>query len=313
MYRTLPLVFFVASCATAPTPSSTANLFKKEKISQGDEPHLADTFAAPACGSSVQGAYKLCISRQGSISSVDIVQGIPEADSAIVATLKRWRYRPMTVPICFVQNLQFQIDCQKSHPAEPNKTEPAVAAAPSDPEKLALTALPDAPQARDLEWQGDEGWPLAIQRREPTLAVVDKDDNVIFERGEADGSVWVQRVRFHRKLMWRHALQSDFMAEAAMVVDKEKSALYLVHYGVMSSGATVVALDLGTGQERWTTSVVGLGPIAHSKYSNHVVLKLVRGALVAYGNEAAGRYIEVFDPQTGKMLSTHKLPAAGLK
>lgn len=310
MYRTLPLVFFVAACATAPTPNSTAPIFKKEKISQGDEPHLADTFAAPACGSSVQGAYKLCISQQGSISSVDIVQGIPEADPAIVATLRRWRYRPMTVPICFVQNLQFQIDCQKAHPAEP-KAEPAVAL--NDPEKLALNALPDAPLASELDWQGDAGWPLAIQRREPTLAVVDKDDNIIFEHGEADDSVWVQRVRFHRKLMWRHALPSSSMAEAALVVDQEKGALYLVHYGVMSSGATVRALELGTGQERWATPVVGLGPISHSKYSNHVALKLVRGALVAYGNEAQGRYIEVFDPQTGKMLSTQRLPAAGIK
>lgn len=283
---------------------ATAPLFKKEKISQGDEPHLADTFAAPACGSSVQGSYKMCISRKGSISSVDIVQGIPEADPAIVATLKQWRYRPLPVPICFVQNLQFQIDCQKTHPDQQQSPLPSADKPPQE-----LAALPSA---TELDWDGDAGAPMAVERREPTLAVVDKDDNVLFERGEADRSAWVQRVRYHRKLIWRQALPSQFLAEAALLVDKDRGALYVAHYGIMSSGATIRALDLGTGQERWSTPVVGLGSVNHDKYSNHVVLKLVRGALVAYGNEAAGRYIEVFDPQTGKMVSTRQLPAAAL-
>lgn len=106
---------FVASCATAPTQTATAPLFKKEKISTGDEPHLPQSFSAPGCGGSVNGSYKLCISQAGSIASVDVVQGIPEADADIMATLWRWRYKPQVIPVCFVQNLQFQFDCHRTH------------------------------------------------------------------------------------------------------------------------------------------------------------------------------------------------------
>lgn len=95
-----------------------APIFKKEKISTGDEPHLPQSFSAPSCGSSVNGSYKLCISQQGKISSVDVLQGIPDADADIMATLWRWRYKPQIIPVCFVQNLQFQIDCHKSHAAD---------------------------------------------------------------------------------------------------------------------------------------------------------------------------------------------------
>lgn len=106
-----------ASCATTPAGTPAA-IFKKEKISSGDEPHLPQSFSAPGCGGSVNGSYKLCISQQGAISSVDVLQGIPDADADIMATLRRWRYKPQVIPVCFVQNLQFQIDCHKSHASD---------------------------------------------------------------------------------------------------------------------------------------------------------------------------------------------------
>jgi hypothetical protein len=168
------------------------------------------------------------------------------------------------------------------------------------------------PVAKNLEWQGEPGWPLAVPHRKNALAVVGKDDNVVFgaarEGGKDDRASWVQRVRFHRQVVWQHNLPPEFLAEADIAVDKD--TVFVAHYCVMSSGATIHALDLATGKARWSTPVKGLGPIDHSKYSNHVVLKLIRGYLVAFGNEAQGRYIEIFDPQSGKMLSNHRLPAA---
>lgn len=183
--------------------------------------------------------------------------------------------------------------------------------------RLSVAAMPNAaavtpPMAKDLDWQGEPGWPLAVRHRGSALAVVGKDDNVVFrlnkEGDPNDRASWVQRVRFHRQVVWQHALPLESLAEADIVIDKD--TVFVVHYGVMTSGATVHALELDSGKPRWSTPVRGLGPIAHSKYSNHVVLKIIAGHLVAFGNEAQGRYIEVFDPQTGKMLSTHRLPGA---
>ena len=174
---------------------------------------------------------------------------------------------------------------------------------------VSAQAKPESPPAAtEIDWDGELGWPLAVQRKGVTLAVVGKDDNIVFELGQGQRSSWVQRVRFHRQVTWRHDLPPESLAEASLLVDKD--AVYVVHYCVMSSGATVHALDLNTGRKRWSTPVQGLGPVSHSKYSNHVVLKMVRGHLVAFGNESQGRYIEVFDPHSGKMLSTRKLPAA---
>ncbi len=103
----------LASCATAPSPPPQ---LRKEKISAGDEPHLPDSFDAPSCGNTLRGSYRMCISQQGRVSSVDLLHGIPGADEQIVATLHHWRYKPVAIPLCFVQNLEFRIDCKKPEP-----------------------------------------------------------------------------------------------------------------------------------------------------------------------------------------------------
>ncbi|MEM9453283.1 MAG: hypothetical protein AAGF11_03835 [Myxococcota bacterium] len=70
-------------------------------------------------------------------------------------------------------------------------------------------------------------------------------------------------------------------------------------YCAASSGAELVAVDPDTGARVRTIAVHTLGPIAHSEYFNEVELDERHGHLVVYGREAAGRYIEVIDPQTG--------------
>jgi protein TonB len=94
-----------------PKPKTVpAILIKKDKISSGDDPHLPDVVKAQRRGSTVTGSYKVCIAQSGSISSVDVVQSIPGADESIVSTLRGWRYKPQTIPICFIQFLEFQIE-----------------------------------------------------------------------------------------------------------------------------------------------------------------------------------------------------------
>jgi len=125
------------ACATS-GPKEPPAPFKKEKISQNDEPHLPDAVLAPRCGATLSGAYKLCITREGSISSVEVVQGIPDGDASIVPALKQWRYKPLPIPLCFIQNLEFRIDCQKLRPADELRTrqsgdEPAAASIAEQP------------------------------------------------------------------------------------------------------------------------------------------------------------------------------------
>jgi len=83
-------------------------------------------------------------------------------------------------------------------------------------------------------------------------------------------------------------------------------------YHPMSSGCSLVAYDLEKKAERWKTHLQGLGPIAHSKYHNAVHLEMLgalasTGYICVFGQESAGRYIEVVDLKTGKSIYNRKL------
>lgn len=90
-------------------------------------------------------------------------------------------------------------------------------------------------------------------------------------------------------------------SEAALAADATR--LYVVQFCSLTNGASIVAIDLASGAIGWTSWVRGLGPVIHSRYSNVVAARVVRGALVVFGDEAGGEYVEVFSPD-GTMLST---------
>jgi hypothetical protein len=83
--------------------------------------------------------------------------------------------------------------------------------------------------------------------------------------------------------------------------------LYRAEYDSMSSGCTIVAFDLKAGKELWKSTLRGLGPIDHSKYRNRVHIEKVDDAVFAvYGNESAGKYVELVEYKTGRTLG-HKV------
>ena len=84
-------------------------LIKQDKISVGDDPHLPSEVKILHPCESLTGSYKVCLDRNGSIGSVDVVQGIPGADEGIIASVKSWRYRPQPIPVCFIQFFEFQV------------------------------------------------------------------------------------------------------------------------------------------------------------------------------------------------------------
>jgi hypothetical protein len=83
--------------------------------------------------------------------------------------------------------------------------------------------------------------------------------------------------------------------------------LYRADYLAHSSGCSVVAFDLKAGKELWKATLKGLGPIDHSKYHNRVRMERVDDAVFAvYGQESAGRYVELVDFKTGRTVG-HKV------
>ena len=79
--------------------------------------------------------------------------------------------------------------------------------------------------------------------------------------------------------------------------------LILANYHRDATGATLFALDLGSGALRWTADVEQLN-VAHSEYYNDVALERRGAELVMRGYEAAGCYVQSFDLQSGRRLSS---------
>ena len=76
--------------------------------------------------------------------------------------------------------------------------------------------------------------------------------------------------------------------------------LYYAKFHPSSSGGSIVAVDLNTGKELWSSRLKGLGSISHSAYMNLMTLNANTEVVTVYGNESMGRYIEIKDTLTGE-------------
>jgi outer membrane protein assembly factor BamB len=102
-------------------------------------------------------------------------------------------------------------------------------------------------------------------------------------------------------LRWKVSPAPFFADSAATLVAGD--TLYVAHFGRISSGAALVAVDLKSGALRWTGDVEQLN-VAHSEYYNDVTLTLDGTAVVLRGTEAGGCTLQRFDRATGKRLSS---------
>jgi hypothetical protein len=83
--------------------------------------------------------------------------------------------------------------------------------------------------------------------------------------------------------------------------------VFRADYDQITSGCTIVAVNLKAGRELWRATLRGLGPIDHSKYHNRVWMEPVDDSVFAvYGHESAGKYVELVDWKSGKTLG-HKV------
>jgi hypothetical protein len=127
--------------------------------------------------------------------------------------------------------------------------------------------------------------------------VADKTVEHVFQAG---GGMAVRVLEGGREL---YHWQED--GPAAFVV--REHIVYRADYHGMSTGCSVIAFDLKAGKQLWKVDLKGMGPISHSKYRNTVRMeKMDETVFAVYGEESAGKYVELVEYATGRTLG-HKV------
>jgi len=96
-----------------------------------------------------------------------------------------------------------------------------------------------------------------------------------------------------------HAMGTPFVIDGDL--------LYYPRLGEFAAGCVLISFDLEQGRKLWETDLVAMGPIGHSKYTNHGInLSLNERILRIDGSEAAGTYTEFVEAGTGKTLANYR-------
>ena len=79
--------------------------------------------------------------------------------------------------------------------------------------------------------------------------------------------------------------------------------LYIATFDFISTGSGLVCLNQSTGTLLWNAKVKQMF-IDHSEYSNDVFLNKIGDLIILVGDEAGGKYIQVFNAKTGENIFT---------
>jgi hypothetical protein len=78
--------------------------------------------------------------------------------------------------------------------------------------------------------------------------------------------------------------------------------LYIANYHPIATGASLHCFDLNTSKMKWVADVLQVNA-SHSEYWNKVTLSLYKNKLIMEGDEAYGKYLQLFDAESGKRLA----------
>lgn len=108
----LPAILETQRKPKQPSDSEAAKapiLIRKKPI-HTPAPHLPDELKARYLNDLVLGAFKLCLGTDGRVSRIEPIIPVPGASRELMQTLAGWRFEPLSVPICFVQTLEFRVN-----------------------------------------------------------------------------------------------------------------------------------------------------------------------------------------------------------
>jgi hypothetical protein len=99
----------------------------------------------------------------------------------------------------------------------------------------------------------------------------------------------------------------SFSAHDETVFTQLGDVVFVADFSPMATGCTIVAYDLKARRQLWQCPLKGNPPQAHSEYRHQVNITVDDDAVLVYGNESNGRYIEYVDAKTGITVGHKKL------
>lgn len=101
--------------------------------------------------------------------------------------------------------------------------------------------------------------------------------------------------------VWEYHYQYRQVSPYSITGLLKDNILVIALYYPISTGSDLVALDINTGSLKWHAQVDRVNA-SHSKYYNHVNLFSYKDKILMEGIESYGRYLQVFDVNTGRKL-----------
>jgi hypothetical protein len=99
----------------------------------------------------------------------------------------------------------------------------------------------------------------------------------------------------------------SFRAHDETVFTQLGDVIFVADFSPIATGCTVVAYDLKERKDLWKCFLKGNPPKIHSEYRHQVNITTRGGAVLIYGKESNGRYIEFVDAQAGRTIGHKKL------
>jgi hypothetical protein len=82
--------------------------------------------------------------------------------------------------------------------------------------------------------------------------------------------------------------------------------LYYADFKPNGSGGGIVAVDLKAEKQLWRSPLKALGAVSHSGYRNMINLDVSKDAVIVFGWESSGRYLELKSLEDGASVA-HRL------
>ncbi len=149
----------------------------------------------------------------------------------------------------------------------------------------------------NIEWQWDNTYLGGYAYTEGDCFVFTLSDNI--------NTAEIRRVDPVGNSKWVQIIPAVNINSAALLVDKGK--LYAALYSRSLTGCHILALDASSGNQLWETTLKGIGSIGHSKYANRIQMRIEDEWLLIFGNESSGRYIEILDPFSGRLIYNQRV------